>query len=55
MFFVSYVDDATSAPRLEITPEMKAFMQTVRQRAVVGIVGGSDVAKQAEQLGETCE
>lgn len=34
-----------------ITPEMQAFLDKVREKVVLGIVGGSDYAKIKEQLG----
>ena len=35
-----------------ISPEMKEILRQVREKAVIGFVGGSDLAKQKEQLGE---
>ena len=34
-----------------IKPEMKEFLQELRKKVVIGIVGGSDKAKQEEQMG----
>ena len=34
-----------------IKPEMKQFLQDLRKIATIGIVGGSDKAKQEEQMG----
>ncbi len=34
-----------------ISPEMKSFLQHLRTISVIGIVGGSDKAKQEEQMG----
>jgi len=34
-----------------ITPQMKAFMARVRQKVDIATVGGSDMAKQIEQMG----
>jgi len=42
----------TSAARKPTTPEMNAFLDELRSKALVGIVGGSDLVKQKEQLGE---
>ncbi|KAJ1965418.1 Phosphomannomutase 1, partial [Dimargaris xerosporica] len=36
-----------------ITPEMLALLKDVRKQVVIGFVGGSDFAKQVEQLGGT--
>jgi phosphomannomutase len=45
------VDGTLTVPRGEATPEVKAFLQNLRERVVVGIVGGSDLVKQQEQMG----
>lgn len=36
----------------EATPEMLQLLQSVRQKATIGIVGGSNFSKQQEQLGQ---
>ncbi|PNH11350.1 Phosphomannomutase [Tetrabaena socialis] len=46
------VDGTLSAPRKTATKEMLEFMQELRKKVKVGIVGGSDLHKIAEQLGE---
>jgi phosphomannomutase len=46
------VDGTLTAARQTITPEMKLFMESLMGKVVVGIVGGSDLVKQKEQLGE---
>jgi len=45
------VDGTLTEPRKFITPEMKQFLHDLRNRAVIGFVGGSDLNKQREQLG----
>ena len=45
------VDGTLTAPRAEATEEMKAFLQKLRTKVAVGIVGGSDLVKQQEQMG----
>jgi len=35
-----------------VTPEMMQFMKSLSEKITVGIVGGSDLPKQEEQLGE---
>lgn len=45
------VDGTLTAPRAEATPEMNAFLQRLRSKVSVGIVGGSDLSKQQEQMG----
>ena len=46
------VDGTLTIPRGEITPSMLAFMKSLSEKITVGIVGGSDLPKQEEQLGE---
>jgi phosphomannomutase len=46
------VDGTLTLPRGEITPSMMDFLTTLSSKITVGIVGGSDLAKQEEQLGE---
>lgn len=38
-----------------ISPEMKQLLADLRKKVVIGFVGGSDLSKQKEQLGEDCE
>jgi len=45
------VDGTLTIPRGEITPEMMDFMKKLSSKITVGIVGGSDLVKQEEQLG----
>ncbi|KAJ8612131.1 hypothetical protein CTAYLR_002437 [Chrysophaeum taylorii] len=47
------IDGTLTKARLNITPEMRAFMLSLRERITVGVVGGSDFPKQKEQLGDT--
>jgi phosphomannomutase len=35
------------------SPEMLTLLQRLRQKVAIGYVGGSDLAKQQEQLGST--
>mmetsp|Transcript_18585 Transcript_18585/g.30310 ORF Transcript_18585/g.30310 Transcript_18585/m.30310 type:complete len:249 (-) Transcript_18585:934-1680(-) len=46
------VDGTLTVPRERITPEMDAFMKKLKEHIVVGVVGGSDLEKQQEQVGE---
>jgi phosphomannomutase len=46
------VDGTLTAPRAEATEEMKEFLVKLRQKVNVGIVGGSDLIKQQEQMGK---
>ena len=46
------VDGTLTIPRGEITDDMMDFMMALSKKITVGIVGGSDLPKQEEQLGE---
>jgi phosphomannomutase len=46
------VDGTLTLPREKASGEMHAFLQLLRKRVAVGIVGGSDLAKQQEQMSE---
>lgn len=46
------VDGTLTPARLGIAPEVKKVLQELRKNVVIGFVGGSDLAKQREQLGE---
>ncbi|KAJ3049841.1 Phosphomannomutase [Rhizophlyctis rosea] len=48
------VDGTLTPARKDISPEMKQILQDLRKKVVVGFVGGSDLSKQKEQLGEDC-
>ncbi|TVY47272.1 Phosphomannomutase [Lachnellula occidentalis] len=48
------VDDTLTIPRRQdqtATPEMLALLSALRHKVAIGFVGGSDLAKQQEQLG----
>lgn len=45
------IDGTLTAPRAEATEEMKSFLQLLKSKVTVGIVGGSDLVKQQEQMG----
>ncbi|PNJ14212.1 PMM2 isoform 12, partial [Pongo abelii] len=45
------VDGTLTAPRQKITKEMDDFLQNLRQKIKIGVVGGSDFEKVQEQLG----
>ncbi|KAJ2503773.1 Phosphomannomutase 1, partial [Coemansia sp. RSA 2049] len=45
------VDGTLTPARLTITESMKKTLSDLRKKCVVGFVGGSDLAKQKEQLG----
>lgn len=46
------VDGTLTAPRLEAEPEMIEFLAELRKKIYIGMVGGSDLVKQREQLGK---
>ena len=46
------VDGTLTIPRGEVEPSMMEFMKSLSEKITVGIVGGSDLPKQEEQLGE---
>ena len=46
------VDGTLTLARKLVTPEMKEFLYELRRQVAVGVVGGSDLVKQKEQLGE---
>lgn len=45
------VDGTLTIPRGEITKEMEEFMARLKGKITTGVVGGSDLPKQKEQLG----
>lgn len=45
------VDGTLTAPRAEATEDMKNFLQRLKEKTTVGIIGGSDLVKQQEQMG----
>eukprot|EP00246_Nothoceros_aenigmaticus_P016078 TRINITY_DN7051_c0_g1_i2.p1 TRINITY_DN7051_c0_g1~~TRINITY_DN7051_c0_g1_i2.p1 ORF type:complete len:156 (+),score=32.34 TRINITY_DN7051_c0_g1_i2:132-599(+) len=47
------VDGTLTSPRKPATIEMLQFLQDLKQVVAVGVVGGSDLVKISEQLGQT--
>lgn len=45
------VDGTLTPARLTVSPEMKQLLKDLRKKCAIGFVGGSDFAKQLEQLG----
>lgn len=45
------VDGTLTKSRQSITPDMEAFLLNLRSKVTVGLVGGSDLSKIAEQMG----
>jgi len=45
------IDGTLTVPRQSATKEVLDFLKELRKRATIGIVGGSDLVKQKEQLG----
>lgn len=48
------VDGTLTPARRTISTQMAELLAELRKKVVVGFVGGSDLAKQKEQLGEHC-
>lgn len=46
------VDGTLTPARLAASPEILSLLQALRQKCAIGFVGGSDLAKQEEQLGK---
>jgi len=46
------VDGTLTEPRKAALPEIKTFLAKLRERVTIGVVGGSDLAKAKEQLGD---
>lgn len=46
------VDGTLTAARKTATPEMLTRLKKLRESITIGVVGGSDLVKQREQLGE---
>lgn len=46
------VDGTLTPARMHVEPKVVEMLEKLREKAVVGFVGGSDLAKQREQLGE---
>lgn len=47
------VDGTLTEPRKLVSPETTAFLKALREKIAVGVVGGSDLVKQKEQLGDS--
>jgi phosphomannomutase len=47
------VDGTLTVPRLRVTQDMLDTLKKLREKVTIGIVGGSDLAKQVEQLGDS--
>lgn len=47
------VDGTLTPARLVISDEMRDTLKALRKKVVIGFVGGSDLSKQVEQLGDT--
>ncbi|CAF1935410.1 unnamed protein product [Rotaria magnacalcarata] len=47
------VDGTITMPRQAITSEMDEQLQALRKKCLIGLVGGSDITKIAEQIGGT--
>merc|ERR1712021_222873 len=47
------VDGTLSEPRKEASPETIEYLSKLREKISIGVVGGSDLVKQKEQLGDS--
>lgn len=52
-FFLIFYVHFMLVDQQEVLPDMVAFMAKLREHITVGVVGGSDLPKQKEQLGDT--
>ncbi|KAI5190146.1 phosphomannomutase [Nematocida sp. AWRm77] len=52
--FLFDVDGTLTPSREKATPEMLEFLKGLKEKVLIGFVGGSDLPKQKEQLGEEC-
>ena len=48
------VDGTLTEPRKQAAPETLQFLEKLREKVLIGLVGGSDLSKQKEQIGEDC-
>ena len=48
------VDGTLTEPRKVVSPETLTFLKELRNKIAIGVVGGSDLVKQKEQLGGVC-
>ena len=48
------VDGTLTPARKQASPEVLAFLEKLREKVTIGVVGGSDLNKQKEQLGDDC-
>lgn len=55
IFSVFDLPRTTTSVEQKVTPDMVQFMEELRKRITVGVVGGSDLPKQKEQLGDSGE
>ncbi len=46
------VDGTLTEPRADAEADIKTFLQKLNEKVAVGIVGGSDLIKQEEQMGK---
>lgn len=47
------VDGTLTEPRKVVSPETLDFLKALREKIAIGVVGGSDLVKQKEQLGDS--
>lgn len=54
MLFLFDVDGTLTPSRLKMPDSIKDMLENLRQEVCIAFVGGSDIAKQKEQMGEDC-
>lgn len=54
ILFLFDVDGTLTPSRQKITPGVKEMLSNLREHVHIAFVGGSDIAKQKEQMGEDC-
>merc|ERR1719335_1822416 len=47
------VDGTLTEPRKVVSPETVEYLKNLREKIAIGVVGGSDLVKQKEQLGDS--
>lgn len=47
------VDGTLTEPRKVVSPETTEYLKALREKICIGVVGGSDLVKQKEQLGDS--
>ncbi|XP_029166599.1 phosphomannomutase-like [Nylanderia fulva] len=54
ILFLFDVDGTLTPSREKITQNVREMLESIRKKVYIGFVGGSDIEKQKEQMGEDC-